>query len=82
MLSGVLQAGVSGIQDGIRRSEQAAAKIASAGLPPESTGETVGTREIAEPMVELKLYEKTVQASAAVVKTADEVLGTLIDIKA
>jgi flagellar hook protein FlgE len=35
-----------------------------------------------ESIVDLKLYERSVEASAQVVKTADETLGTLLDLRA
>ena len=47
--------------------------------------EQKGTRlddsaDVAEAMVEMKVYQRQVQASAKVVQTADEVIGFLIDV--
>jgi flagellar hook-associated protein FlgK len=71
-IGGVLQTGIQGVQNGVQGMERAASEIVSA-----STGS--GTSDIVEPMMDLKLYELSVEASAKVVKTADELLGTLLD---
>lgn len=73
-ISTTLQTGVQGVQQGIQGMEKAAGQIAQA-----ATGEAGSVGELAAPLVELKLYEQSVEASAKVVKTADEVLGTLLD---
>lgn len=81
MINNTLGIGIQGIQDGIVGMENAARKIARGGVDgPQGTAE--GTGNLAEPLIELNLYERSVQASAQVVKTADETLGTLLDIRA
>ncbi|OZB19699.1 MAG: flagellar biosynthesis protein FlgE [Marinobacter sp. 34-60-7] len=81
MINNTLGIGIQGIQDGIVGMENAARKIARGGADgPQGTAE--GTGNLAEPLIELNLYERSVQASAQVVKTADETLGTLLDIRA
>lgn len=40
------------------------------------------TGDLATSIVDLKIGEIQVKASAAVIKTADEILGTIVDIKA
>lgn len=89
-------AGLSGIQAGQRRVEQAASEIASNRLPAEPQAETPPTQQVepssetqtatqpdlAESLVGLTQGRNEVQASARVVETADEVLGTLIDTRA
>ncbi len=71
-----LFASANGIHSGIDRVAKAANDIAHASthdsnqLPP----------ELSAALVELKQGEHQVAASAAVIKTADDVLGTLIDI--
>lgn len=81
MINNTLGIGIQGIQDGIVGMENAARKIARGGTDgPQGTAE--GTGNLAEPLIELNLYERSVQASAQVVKTADETLGTLLDIRA
>ena len=70
------------IQDGVPvMLENAARKIARGGTDgPQGTAEGAGS--LVEPIVDLKIYERSVEASAQVVKTADETLGTLLDIMA
>jgi flagellar basal body rod protein FlgG len=80
-LSNPLSIGLQGVQDGIAGMENAARKIARGGVDgPQGTAEGAGN--LIEPMVELKVYERSVEASAQVVKSADETLGTLLDIMA
>ena len=74
MISNTLAVGIQGIQDGMVGMENAARKIARGG--------TDGAGSLVEPIVDLKIYERSVEASAQVVKTADETLGTLLDIMA
>jgi flagellar hook protein FlgE len=71
-VSSVMSTGVQGLQAGFGRANQAAGEIARAGQP-ESGG------DLASSLVDLKVSENQVKASAAVIKTADEMLGTLID---
>lgn len=73
--SSVLATGVQGVQAGQARANDAAGKIARFG-----TTEQDG--DLATPLVDLKRSELQVKASAAVIKTADQMVGTLIDIKA
>lgn len=81
----VLSTGISGIQYGIRGMDQAAHEIASmntrAGLESaegrQATPDDVG--DAAEAVVSLQTYQRQVEASAKVVKTADAVIGMLID---
>ena len=74
-ISGVLQTGVQGIQSGIQGMERAAGEIAQVSA---KIGES-GVNDMVEPVMDLKLYELSVEASAKVVQTADELLGTLLD---
>ncbi|GGE57033.1 hypothetical protein GCM10011533_06930 [Streptosporangium jomthongense] len=79
MISNTLATGIQGIQDGMYGMENAARKIARAGIDgPQGSADSGNS--LIEPIVDLKLYERSVQASAQVVKTADETLGTLLDI--
>lgn len=86
---GVLAAGLSGLQRGIRQANTAAQDIASANLLPaqDALAQTQQGSEgadslasLSESMVELIVAEQQVAASAAVIKTSDEMLGHLIDI--
>ncbi|MCL7946058.1 flagellar biosynthesis protein FlgE [Marinobacter sp. ATCH36] len=81
MINNTLGIGIQGIQDGMRGMENAARQIARGGADgPRGTAEGAGG--LVEPIIDLKLYERSVEASAQVVKTADETLGTLLDIEA
>lgn len=71
----VLQTGVEGIRQGVEGAEKAASEIVRAG----AVDGPAGSNDVVEPVVELRLYERSIEASAQVVKTADEVLGTLLD---
>lgn len=91
-------AGLSGIQAGQRRVEQAASEIAGNTLPtqqqqpaptqqtqqaqPTSQARPANEPDLAQSLVGLTQGRNEVQASARVVETADEVLGTLIDTRA
>jgi flagellar hook protein FlgE len=89
-------AGLSGIQAGQRRVDQAASEIASNTLPTQAPAQTAPAQQVepnpalrsttqpdlAESLVGLTQGRNEVQASARVVETADEVLGTLIDTRA
>lgn len=82
MINNALNIGIQGIQDGMQGMESAARKIARGGVDgPRGSAEGGGNGMI-EPIVDLKLYERSVEASAQVVKTADETLGTLLDLRA
>ncbi len=76
-LDGIYSQAMSGIQRGLGSARQHAAEIADAGRP----GSDSGTNLI-EPMVGLKLDRLQVQASSAVLRAYDSMLGTLFDKKA
>lgn len=77
-LSGALHAGQAGIQRGEQKATQAAQDVVEA-----TTDRPVSeTSDVADALVEQKEAEQQVEASAEVVKAADETLGTLVDIKA
>jgi len=79
MINNTLAIGIQGIQDGMYGMENAARKIARAGIDgPQGSGGNGSS--LIEPIIDLKLYERSVEASAQVVKAADETLGTLLDI--
>lgn len=77
----VLQTGIQGIQRGQEELQKAASEIVNAGAVNATEGQANNSQSssVIEPIVDLKLYEQTVEASAKVVETADEVLGTLLD---
>jgi len=74
-LSSIQQTGLEGIQRGLQGIEKSASEIVKAG----TTDDASGSASFVEPIIELRLYERSVEASAKVVKVADEVLGTLLD---
>ncbi|WP_150909867.1 flagellar biosynthesis protein FlgE [Marinobacter halotolerans] len=82
MISNTLGIGLQGVQEGLQGMETSARKIARGGVDgPQGSAEGAGGG-LLEPIMDLKLYERSVEASAQVVKTADETLGTLLDITA
>lgn len=70
-----LNAGMQGILRGMQGANKAAAEIAS----PEAGRDGA---DLARPMVELMAERTRVQASAKVVETASDMIGTLFDDKA
>lgn len=76
-------AGVQGIRAGMRGMDHAAQEIAELNVRDPSGAETgPDVTDAAEALVDLTVHKRHVQAAAAVVKTADETLGFLIDIHA
>lgn len=75
-IGSVLNTGIQGVQTGVRGMEQAAQEIVQAGS---SNSTNSGAGDFVEPIMDLKLYENSVEASAKVIKTADEMIGTLLD---
>ena len=86
MISNTLGIGLQGVQRGMSGIEDAARRIARAGVEGAQgtggPGASSGSGDILEPLVNLQLYKRSVEASGQVVKTADEMLGTLLDERA
>ncbi len=76
-IDGAFNNGLLGIQRGLAQTQKSANEIAGAGV---SKDTTVG--DVAKAVVDLRQSERQVEASAQVVKTADNLIGSLIDIKA
>lgn len=74
-INSILSTGVQGVQAGINRSNQAAGQIARFGTNLESG-------DLASSMIDMKISELQVKASASVIKTSDQMLGTIIDLRA
>ena len=74
-----IHTGIQGIQRGMDDLRQNAQKIASASVH-QDQGPAVG--QITDALVNLKLNELQVDASAEVVQAASDMIGTLLDIKA
>lgn len=81
MISNTLGIGIQGVQEGLQGMETSARRIARGGADG-SQGTAAGVGGLIEPVIDMKLYERSVQASAQIVRTADETLGTLLDINA
>ena len=69
--------GLNGIRVGLDGMQKTASQIAS-----KDAMESNGPPELAESLVELEIHKNQVGASAQVVKAYDQMLGTLLDIKA
>jgi hypothetical protein len=81
MFSNTLGIGIQGVQEGLQGMETSARRIARGGADgPQGTA--AGGGGLIEPVIDMKLYERSIQASAQIVRTADETLGTLLDINA
>ncbi|PAV26341.1 hypothetical protein C8D92_10877 [Tamilnaduibacter salinus] len=80
MINNALGVGLQGVQEGMRGLETTARQIARAGQDGlQGANNADGAGGITEPLVNSQLYERSVEASAQVVKTADETVGTLLD---
>jgi hypothetical protein len=75
-----LQVGLSGLTRGLENIQEIATDIAQAGTTKEENLST--TADLTQSVVDLKQQELATLASAKVVETADEVLGTLLDVNA
>lgn len=73
-VNSILHSGIQGVQSATQGIERAAKDIVRSG-----TDGAAGQNNVVESIVDLQLYERSVQASAQIVKTADEVLGTILD---
>lgn len=78
-ISTPLQTGLSGISRGLENLQEISSDIARAGTTQPEDVET--TVDLTQSMVDLKAQKLATQASAKVVATAEEVLGTLIDMR-
>jgi len=78
-MGNVFQQGVSGLQNSSRSINEAATEIVRSGTLERSPA---GTTDIVEPLVRIRQEQHVFDASAKVVKMADEALGALIDTKA
>jgi len=77
-VSSVFQQGVNGLQNSSRSMLESANELVRSGTVERTTG--VAT-DIVEPMINIQKQQNLFDASAKVIKVADEALGALIDIK-
>ncbi|WP_111496801.1 MULTISPECIES: flagellar basal body rod C-terminal domain-containing protein [Marinobacter] len=82
MINNSFAIGIQGIQDGMMGVDTSARKIARAGTDGPQGTNAEASNSLAEPIVDMQLYARSVEASAQVVKTADETVGTLLDVMA
>lgn len=73
-IDSVAALGLMGVQKGLQDARQSAAQIASA----EQLSST-NPVSMVDPLIALKQSEMQVAVSAKVIKTADEMVGTLLD---
>lgn len=85
----VINQGLIGMQNSQSSMQQSAQQIARAGnLPTAASSSAVATsqalplQDLVEPLVNLRIQSQVFDANAKVVKTADETLGTLLDVRA
>lgn len=74
----IMNTSVSSIQRGMTEMQQSAHKIARFG----TVDSSANTGNLTDDLVNLKLQKNQVVASTKVIKTADEMLGSLLDIRA
>ena len=75
MISSISQSGLTGIQRGLQQVPDAASNIATA-------VNDIDAANLATNMVDLKIAEQQVEASAKVLKADDQLKGTILDILA
>ena len=71
-----LQTGIAGINNGLDGMRRNATEIARAG-----TGDTTNPADTVRSLVDLRVNQHQVEASVKVVKAADEMLGSLLDVR-
>ena len=86
----MLSSGVNGMQIGLNGLQNVAHETAAFNAKPDPADADAevapvsgpGLDEMADSIVDLKVYQRQVEASAKVVQTADEVIGFLLDVRA
>jgi flagellar hook-associated protein FlgK len=73
-INSALNAGYTGLQRATQQMDASSSKLAQLSTKPETVNPTTE-------LVNLKVAEQSGQASAKVVKAADEMMGTLIDVR-
>ncbi|GAB1256129.1 hypothetical protein NBRC116494_06310 [Aurantivibrio plasticivorans] len=79
MISSVINTGLQGLQSSSREIVKSADEIVKAGT---TERDNSNISDIAEPIVNMAIEQQVFDASAKIVKVGDEMLGTLMDIKA
>ncbi len=78
-IGSVVNQGLIGMQKSQSSMLQSAQQIAQVGT---TQRDTASANDLVEPLVNLKVQAQVFDSSAKVVKTADETIGTLLNIKA
>jgi len=78
-IGSVLQQGLTGMQQSQRAMLKSANEIVKAGTTAREDSGIIG---IVEPLIDMKIQQQVFDASAKIVKVADETVGSLLDIKA
>lgn len=76
----LIHQGLIGMQRSQAEMTRSAEQIASAAVAP--AGAPMGTQDLVEPLLNLRIQQSIFDSSARVVQTADEMLGRLIDTSA
>jgi hypothetical protein len=72
-ISGVLQTALGGVQSSLKALDQAAQKVATAPVRRDEP------TDLADPLVDALVAQRALEASAAVMRRANESLGALLD---
>lgn len=81
--SSLFSSGMTAIQTGQQRVDEAGQAIAASALPVAENSQAVAaTVELTEQLIQIKVGEHTAKAGVRMLRSADEVLGTLINTKA
>lgn len=78
----IVNQGLIGMQKSQVSLHQSAQQIAQAATTARPTAEPSSSTDLASSLVNLKVQSQLFDSSAKEVKTADEALGTLLDVKA
>jgi hypothetical protein len=82
-IGSVVNQGLIGMQNSQASMARSAQQIAQAGTVQQATSPGANpVNDVVEPLVNLKIQSQVFDSSAKVIKTADEAIGTLLDIKA
>jgi flagellar hook protein FlgE len=82
-IGSVVNQGLIGMQNSQASMAKSAQQIAQAGTVQQATSPGANpVNDVVEPLVNLKIQSQVFDSSAKVIKTADEAIGTLLDIKA
>ena len=78
-LNSIMNTGLNGMLHAQGEIQKSAEQIVRAGTIDKDTSTAM---DFAEPIVNMKIEQRVFDASAKVIKTADEMLGTIMDIRA